>query len=98
VDANVLCDGEDGRVVAQTPPPGTVMDRNQVVRLVCAGAKFATGRLDVQGNQRVREAYRMVPAGPQDDPADDGAVRLGMNTGRRGQPLSLAGYNPRARR
>ncbi|HEX6790759.1 MAG TPA: penicillin-binding transpeptidase domain-containing protein [Candidatus Krumholzibacteria bacterium] len=96
--ANVLCDGEDGRVVAQTPPPGTVMDRDQVVRLVCAGAKFATGRLDVEGHQRVREAYRVAPSDPQDGPVDDDAVRLGMNVPRSGQALSLVGYSGAARR
>lgn len=36
--ANVLCQGDDGRVVSQNPSPGARMDRDGVIRLTVAGA------------------------------------------------------------
>jgi cell division protein FtsI (penicillin-binding protein 3) len=92
--ANVLCEGEGGRVVAQTPPPGTVMDRDNVIRLVVAGGSLPY-RVDMRENQRLREAYRAAPV--DGDPVDPDAVRLGARS-RRGPALALAGANGVPRR
>jgi hypothetical protein len=57
---NVLCRGGAGRVVAQVPAPGVLMDRDAVVRVLVADGKDATreSRSGVDGSRRAREAYR----------------------------------------
>lgn len=54
--ANVLVQGDDGRVVAQVPAPGVSMDRDGVIRLFVANGK--SGHIGVDANERIREAYR----------------------------------------
>jgi cell division protein FtsI/penicillin-binding protein 2 len=41
---NVLCQGEEGRVVAQTPDPGMPMDRDGVIRLLVTPPKTKDGK------------------------------------------------------
>jgi len=62
---NVLCSGDEGRVVAQVPAPGSLMDRDGVVRLVVSTA-LNTRATTLSGNERRRELYRA---------ADDQAAR-----------------------
>jgi len=94
---NVLCDGDAGRVVAQSPAPGVTMDRNGVIRLVVADGEDA--RADFRFNQRVREAYRRASGVDGGEKAEDGdgltvSVRpAGMNS-----PVALAGVGKRHER
>jgi stage V sporulation protein D (sporulation-specific penicillin-binding protein) len=54
---NVLCQGDEGRVVAQTPGPGTPMDRDDVIRLlVSSGAAGDRGVTPDLRGLSVREA------------------------------------------
>lgn len=39
IGSNVLCQGENGRVVAQEPGPGVAMDENDVIRLYISGGE-----------------------------------------------------------
>lgn len=60
--ANVLCDGESGRVVAQVPDPGTPVAANDVIRLTVSpepAAKAATP--DLRG-MSIRAARRLAAA------------------------------------
>jgi membrane peptidoglycan carboxypeptidase len=61
--ANVLCKGEDGRVVGQRPAPDAPMDRDAVIRLVvsASGAGEKTGKRtpDLRG-LTMREAGRQA--------------------------------------
>jgi cell division protein FtsI/penicillin-binding protein 2 len=43
LDCNALCQGDDGRVVAQSPGPGALMNRDDVIRLVVSDGS-ADGR------------------------------------------------------
>jgi stage V sporulation protein D (sporulation-specific penicillin-binding protein) len=96
---NVLCDGDAGRVVAQTPAPGTVMDRNGVVRLVVSTGRGEGRRVrvDVKTHERMREAYRDAPAegGGEHDDAEQDGVRLGTGQRRFGAPVAMAGVRGR---
>ncbi len=57
--SNVLVRGEEGRVLAQTPAPGSPMERNGVIRLfVSGGSDDGRVRLGFDDNARVRAAYR----------------------------------------
>lgn len=48
--ANVLCKGEGGRVVAQHPNPGVVLDRDAVIRLVVSDGNATDARTpDLRG-------------------------------------------------
>jgi cell division protein FtsI (penicillin-binding protein 3) len=100
-DTNVICEGTNGRVVAQTPVPGTPMHRSDVIQLVVSGDIRESRRslLDVQGNQRLREAYRQVP-GDDDAPGDRSpdAIRVGTNTTRAGSLMAMAGVRGRKER
>lgn len=58
---NVLCQGDEGRVVAQSPGPGTPMDRDDVIRLSVSSG--ATGDRDVTPDLRglpLREAKALA--------------------------------------
>jgi stage V sporulation protein D (sporulation-specific penicillin-binding protein) len=48
---NALCQGDEGRVVAQSPGPGTPMDRDEVVRLVVSDGSAEEWRVtpDLRG-------------------------------------------------
>jgi stage V sporulation protein D (sporulation-specific penicillin-binding protein) len=48
---NALCQGDEGRVVAQSPGPGTTMDRDDVVRLVVSNGSTEKRRVtpDLRG-------------------------------------------------
>ena len=94
---NVLCEGDAGRVVAQTPAPGTMMDSDDVIRLVVAGGSRMRGRLDVQGHRRLREAYHAAPAGREDGEDDRDEMRLGRPVSLR-SPVAMAGVRGRAQR
>jgi cell division protein FtsI (penicillin-binding protein 3) len=95
---NVLCEGDGGRVVAQEPAPGSPMDRDDVIRLVVGGKDRLRARLDVQGNQRVREAYRAVPRGDEEDNGAPDRMRLGMSSRPDGTPMAMAGWRGRPQR
>jgi stage V sporulation protein D (sporulation-specific penicillin-binding protein) len=51
VGCNVLCQGDEGRVVGQSPGPGTPMDRDDVIRLVVSDGSAAAQRVtpDLRG-------------------------------------------------
>lgn len=92
---NVLCDGDSGRVVAQTPAPGAEMERNGVIRLVVAdgAADARRARPDMQQNQRLREAYRAAAGANEnehkEDPSEGAAV--GARAARFNPPVAMAG-------
>jgi cell division protein FtsI (penicillin-binding protein 3) len=95
--ANVICEGDAGRVVAQTPAPGTMMEREQMIKLVVAGGKDRPRtRVDMNANQRLREAYRTPPAHEDKQDTPD-AIRLGMQSSRIGSPVAMAGVRGRQR-
>ena len=95
--ANVICEGDDGRVVAQTPAPGTMMHREQMIKLVVAGGK-GRGRVDIHGNQRLREAYRTPPPSEEEKPGAPDAIQLGRRSSRFGSPVAMAGVRGRPQR
>lgn len=96
---NVLCEGDAGRVVAQEPAPGTVMDRDGVIRLVVAGGRDrGRARVDMQGHERLREAYRVFPLDREDGPGASDSMRLGMQSSHVGSPVAMAGVRGRPRR
>lgn len=65
---NVLIQGEEGRVVAQVPAPGSAMDRNGVIRLLVAnGAEGGNLHLGLERNARARAAYRAASVTPERD-------------------------------
>jgi hypothetical protein len=51
--SNVLCHGDVGRVVSQTPSPGVAMDENDIIRLRVAG--------DAQNGKRATPDLRGLP-------------------------------------
>jgi len=57
---NVLCQGEEGRVVAQVPTPGSPMSRDDIVRLVVSDGRLdgRKARLGIDDNERARVRYR----------------------------------------
>ncbi len=85
---NVLCRGGAGRVVAQVPSPGALMDRDAVVRLLVADGKGAPreSRSGVDGSRRAREAYREIAF----DDGDAGDASGAGNTGNAGNALEKA--------
>jgi cell division protein FtsI/penicillin-binding protein 2 len=74
---NVLLSGDDGRVVAQAPAPGSPIDRDGVVRLfVSDDARDARRpRLDLHGNVRARSGYRLAAASNEVQPRDASGAR-----------------------
>lgn len=60
--ANVLCDGQSGRVVAQVPDPGTPVGSNDVIRLtVAGGSRGRSATPDLRG-MSIRAARRLAAA------------------------------------
>jgi stage V sporulation protein D (sporulation-specific penicillin-binding protein) len=51
MDCNALCQGDEGRVVAQSPGPGTLMSRDDVVRLFVSDGSVSGRRItpDLRG-------------------------------------------------
>jgi cell division protein FtsI (penicillin-binding protein 3) len=85
IGTNVLCQGTDGRVVAQVPAPGTPLDRDEVVRLFVSDGRVDGRRMraGLETNARLREFYRgATSAEGEDAPRDpDGEPRVGQRTG-----------------
>ncbi|MCH7549916.1 MAG: PASTA domain-containing protein, partial [Candidatus Krumholzibacteriota bacterium] len=65
--ANVLCQGESGRVVDQVPDPDVPMDRDDVVRLFVSNGDAIPGEVPDLVGMSIREARRV-------------ATRLGLRT------------------
>ncbi|HEU4364747.1 MAG TPA: penicillin-binding transpeptidase domain-containing protein, partial [Candidatus Krumholzibacteria bacterium] len=74
---NVLLQGEEGRVVAQVPAPGSAMERNRVIRLLLVkGAEIGRTRSGLDRNARARAEYRAATFAPEraDERAGLGAI------------------------
>jgi hypothetical protein len=99
--SNVICEGKGGRVVAQTPGPGAPIHSSDVIRLVVAGGVRESRRafLDMQGNQRLRQAYRVDP-GKDETPGSRSPdeVRVGMGSSRAASLMAMAGVRGRGER
>jgi cell division protein FtsI/penicillin-binding protein 2 len=72
--ANVLLTGDQGRVVAQVPPPGSRMNRDGVVRLLVADADAARARGDVSWNEHLRMLYRQASESDDDRLREDAQI------------------------
>jgi hypothetical protein len=73
LNTNVLCRGDEGRVVAQSPSPGVPMDRDGIVRLVVADGSGGERRIrpDVEIHERLRESYRDASDREDGEPGSD---------------------------
>jgi cell division protein FtsI (penicillin-binding protein 3) len=74
--ANVLCQGGEGRVVAQAPSPGTALRRDDVLRLFVTDGRVdgSRARLGPEANARARARYRHALPPFGDDATEEASV------------------------
>jgi len=101
LDTNVLCHGDAGRVVAQSPTPGVPMDRDGIVRLVVADGRVGERRFrpDVEIHERLRESYRDASDRDDGEPGSDSSQEsVGAARVRTDAALAAAGVRGRRQR